>query len=319
MSTHALHDGRAGNARQSLALAHALDVEAVELTLVPRAPWCWLAPRQLPASRHAFGDSFAKLAGHSPHLVVGCGRQAALATRVLRQRGSKAVQILDPRIHPRHWDVVVAPEHDDLVGENVITMLGSLHPVDDLWLAQVRREFPEFATWPSPHTLLLVGGPTRHAALGDTEFHSLLQNLSALTRTISGSLSVIASRRTPPAWRDAMDLIPFDLPGLRWRGDHDGANPYAGLLGHADRIVCTPDSMNMLSEAAATLVPVFAWMPQVVSGRPRKFINTLLAGGRIRALDVLTLGAAMTHVAVEPLRETARVAEAIRRRLSRVG
>lgn len=314
--TRALHDGRAGNARQALALARALDADAVELTLIPCAPWRWLAPRQLPAGRHAFGDAFAKLAGNSPKLAIGCGRQAALATRVLRARGSKAVQILDPRIDPRHWDVVVAPEHDGLHGDNVVSMLGSLHPIDDLWLAQARREFQALADLPSPHTVLLVGGPSRHAALGDAEFQSLLRMLCARAQVDGGSFSVVASRRTPSSWRDAMASIPQDLPGIRWRGEHDGINPYAGLLGYADRIVCTPDSVNMLSEAAATLAPVFAWQPQVVEGQPRRFLDTLLERGRIRMLDP---DAAMDTFDIEPLRETARVAAAIRRHLDLPG
>ena len=313
---YALHDDRAGNARQALTLARALDVEAFELALHPRAPWRWLAPRRLPANRAAFGDGFAKLASAAPALAIGCGRQAALATRLLRARGSKVVQILDPRIDPRHWDVVVAPEHDDLRGENVITLLGSLHPVDDLWLAQARREFPALASLPSPRTVVLVGGPSRHAALGDAEFQSLLQRLSTAARTQGGSLSVVASRRTPQAWRDALGHIPQDVPGLRWRDEHDGANPYAALLGYADHIICTPDSVNMLSEAAATLAPVFAWMPQMVTGRPRRFLDSLLARGRIRALEQ---DGAMPAYPVEPLRETARIAEAIRRRLALPG
>ena len=311
-ATYALHDGRAGNARQALALANALDVDAVELALQPRAPWRWVAPRRLPASRHAFGDSFTELASAAPVLAIGCGRQAALATRLLCARGSKAVQILDPRIAARHWDMVVAPEHDAMRGENVIMMLGSLHPVDDLWLAQARRDFPELGALPSPHTVLLVGGPSRHAALDDAEFQSLLQMLSAIARTESGSLSVVASRRTPAAWRDAIACIPNGFPGLRWRTQSDGKNPYAGLLSHAGRIVCTPDSVNMLSEAAATLVPVFTWMPHNVTGRPREFVDTLLARGRIRAMDSDT---AMSDFDVEPLRETPRIAQAIRQRL----
>lgn len=311
--TYALHDGRAGNARQALALARALDADIVELALSPRAPWRWLAPHRLPVSRHAFGDTFTKLTRAAPALAIGCGRQAALATRLLRAQGSKTVQILDPRLDPRHWNVVVAPEHDGLHGENVVSMLGSLHPVDDLWLAQARREFPALATLPSPHTALLVGGPSRHAALGDTEFQSLLRMLSARAQADGGSFSVVASRRTPPSWRDAMGHIPQDLAGIRWRGEHDGVNPYAGLLGHADRIVCTPDSVNMLSEAAATLVPVFALKPQAVMGRPRRFLDTLLERGRIRALDQ---DSSMDTFDVEPLRETARVVAAIRRHLN---
>ncbi|MDI1252577.1 mitochondrial fission ELM1 family protein [Thermomonas sp.] len=311
--TYALHDGRAGNARQALALARALDVDAGEWPLVPGQLARWFAPRKWPLLSAPFGPGFRADCEDPPELAIGCGRQAALATRLLRAAGSKVVQILDPRIDPRHWDVVVAPEHDGLRGDNVVTMLGSLHPVDDLWLAQARREFQPLEKLPSPHTALLVGGPSRHAALDDVGFQSLLQMLSELTQADGGSFSVIASRRTPASWREAMGRVPQDLPGIRWRDEHDGTNAYAGLLGHADRIVCTPDSVNMLSEAAATLVPVFAWKPQAVMGRPRRFLDTLLERGRIRALGQDT---AMDTFDVEPLRETVRIAAAIRRHLN---
>jgi len=315
-STCALHDGRAGNARQALALARVLDADTGEWPLASGRLARWLAPRTWPLPSMPFGPGFRAACDDPPTLAIGCGRQAALATRLLRHRGSKVVQILDPRIDPRHWDVVVAPEHDGLRGDNVIAMLGSLHPVDDLWLAQARHEFHAMAAWPSPHTVVLVGGPSRHAALDDAGFQSLLRMMSDRTQADAGSLSVVASRRTPASWRDPIACFAQDLPGIRWRDEQDGQNPYAGLLGHADRIVCTPDSVNMLSEAAATLAPVFAWQPQIVEGRPRRYLEALLARGRIRALDQ---AGSMPVFDVEPLRETARIAAAIRRRLDLPG
>ena len=297
-----------------MALARALDVDAAEWVLEPRAPSRWFAPRSWPLQAAPFGDRFRALCQSPPALAIGCGRQAALATRLLRAHGSKAVQILDPRIDPRHWDVVVVPEHDGVRGDNVVTMLGSLHPVDDLWLARARSDFPALADMPSPHTVVLVGGPTRHAAMDDAGFASLLRSLMRRTQDDGGSLSVVASRRTPPAWCEAIGRIPNDVAGLRWRDDRDGPNPYAGLLGHADRIVCTPDSVNMLSEAAATLAPVFAWRPHALQGRPRHFLDTMLERGRLHALDE---ACSMPDFDVEPLRETQRIAASIRRCLDR--
>jgi len=100
-------------------------------------------------------------------------------------------------------------------------------------------------------------------------------------------------------------------PGVLWLGPEDGANPYPGLLAWADRIVCSPDSVNMVSEACATTVPVFVSEPGRAAGRMREFLDTLLARGRIRALD-----STLAPFAVEPLRETARVAEEVRARLA---
>lgn len=307
----ALHDGRAGNARQALALAHALDPRALDTLLAPRAPWRWLAPRRLPGADSAYGADFRNACQAPPLLAIGCGRQAALATRQLRARGSKAVQLLDPRIDTRHWDLVVAPAHDGLRGDNVIATLGSLHPVDDDYLVCAIAAFPALTALPSPHTVLLVGGPTRHAPLDDAGFEALLQRLAAHARDEGGSFSAIASRRTPPAWRHALGRVDERLPGLRWRDTGDGANPYAGLLACADRLVCTPDSVNMLSEAAATRAPLYVWSPQRVKGRPRDFVQALLDRGRARPLDD-----AMAPFAAEPVRETARVAREIRQRLA---
>lgn len=306
----AVHDGRAGNARQALALAHALTPHPDAHVLAARAPWRWWAPRRLPGDGAAFGPDFAALRRQPPALAIGCGRQAALATRLLRTRGSMAVQILDPRLDTRHWDLVVAPAHDGLRGDNVVATLGSLHPVDDDYLLCAIAAFPALATLPSPHTVLLVGGPTRHAWLDDDAFESLLQRLAAQARAEGGSFSAIASRRTPPGWRAALGRVDAALPGLRWRDTGDGANPYAGLLACADRLVCTPDSVNMLSEAAATRAPLFAWAPERLQGRPRQFLDALLASGRARPLDE-----ALSAFPVTPLRETARVAEVVRERL----
>ena len=309
-ATCAVHDGRPGNARQARALARALDADAGDCPLHPRAPWRWLAPRLLPGANGAFGNAFAALATRPPTLAIGCGRQAALATRLLRMHGSKAVQVLDPRIDRRHWDLVIAPEHDGLRGDNVIPMLGSLHPVDDLWLAAARQASPALAMLPAPHTVLLVGGPSRHVAPPDDAFESLLRQLAGHARAESGSFSVLASRRTPERWRSLLAQVPGDLPGIRWRDDRDGTNPYSGLLGYAQRIVCTPDSVNMLSEAAATLAPVFVWSAAIAGGRLRLFLDALRNSGRVRDLD-----ATLAPFAAEPLRETTHVADEVKRRL----
>lgn len=306
----ALHDGRAGNARQALALAQVLDVDAKEWTLEPQSPWRRFAPLLLPGAARAFGSEFTPYLNTPPRLAIGCGRQAALATRLLRQRGSQAVQILDPRIDARHWDAVVVPEHDALRGSNVITTLGSLHPVDDDFLLRAIAGFPELALLPTPHTVLLVGGPSRHVELSDAAFAKLLIQLTTRAQAEGGSFSAIASRRTPPAWRHAIGTLPPNPPGLRWRDNHDGSNPYAGLLACADRLVCTPDSVNMLSEAAATHAPVFVWSPDAVQGRPHAFIDTLLERGRIHPFDDT-----LAPFRAPPLRETTRVAELLRTRL----
>ena len=312
--TWTLSDGHAGNVRQSASLAAAVDIRPAHAwTVAPRPPWRWWSPRRLPGSALAFDAAFRRALASPPALAIGCGRQAGLATRLLRAQGARVVQILDPRIDPRHWDLVVAPEHDGLRGDNVVSLLGSLNPVDDAWLAQAREDFSVLAQLPQPRTTLLLGGPSRQVGMDDAGLAAQLAQLQSVLLREEGSLLLTTSRRTPPSWCALVRERFAKIPGVRWfaaghAGDDD--NPYPGLLAWADRIVCTPDSVNMLSEACATRAPVFVIEPAGTRGRLRRFHDSLLARGRVRPLDD-----ALEAFDVGPLRETARVAAAVRERL----
>jgi mitochondrial fission protein ELM1 len=82
------------------------------------------------------------------------------------------------------------------------------------------------------------------------------------------------------------------------------------MLACADRVVCTPDSVNMLSEACATAAPVYVLEPAVADGRVGAFLRALESRGRLRAAE-----GELAPFAAVPLRETARVAVQVRERL----
>lgn len=301
--------------RQAVALASALRLGGQRrLTLEARAPWRWVAPRLLPGARRGYDESFSTLLNEPPGLAIGCGRQAAAALRLLQQRGTRTVQILDPRIAPSHWDLVIVPEHDRLRGPNVLTLLGSLNPVTDEWLTCGRAAFASFEQLPGPRTALLIGGPTEHAPWNEAELVPQLMQLAAQIRANGGSVLATTSRRTPPAVAAALLKAFDDVPGVIWTDGGDGSNPYAGLLGWADRIVCTPDSVNLLSEACATRVPVGVLLGQRARGRMANFQNALRE--RKRLLDGLAAVDAGSEATYEPLRETPRIATEVRQRLA---
>lgn len=304
-----ISDGAAGNERQALALASALDVSARVLALPLRAPWAWFAPRRIPGGRLALAPrDRAGFEAPWPDVAIGCGRSAALLTRMLRDLSGGncySVQILDPRINPRHWDAVVAPAHDRLEDANVLHTLGSLNPVDDAWLASGREAFPDFETLPRPRVALLVGGPRRGIEFDAGLSQRLLDSVRATAQ--GGSVLATVSRRTPPVFAATLRDALAGFPGVFWNGD--GTNPYPGLLGWADHVIVTPDSVNMLSEACATGAPVHT----VATGPLPDKIARFHAALRERGL--LTEAGDMRD-AVAPLRETQTVAAELRRRIA---
>jgi mitochondrial fission protein ELM1 len=305
-----LHDGAAGNRRQALALAGALGLQAQEWTLQPNRPARWLAPRIAPWARFQWGFSRA-LADAPPQLAIGCGRVAALATRLAAAAGARSVQILDPRLPTRHWDVVVAPAHDHLAGDNVVTMLGSLNEVDDAWLRRARERWRELLALPGPRTAVLLGGPTAATPFDEEDLAKMCELLEATLARDGGRLLVCGSRRTPKAWAETMRARFDATRHALWFDDRDGDNLYEGALACAQRIVVTPDSVNMVSEACATALPVFIAEPGRARGRVAEFLRELVARGRVRKQ-----GAALEEFECEPLREGARVAARVRQRLN---
>ncbi len=304
-----LHDGAAGNRRQVLALARALGIEGRECVLSPRWPWAWAAPRVLPGVAAGFGAGLAEAMATPPPLAIGCGRQAALATRVLRARGSRVVQILDPRLPTRHWDVVVAPHHDRLAGPNVVSLHGSLNPIGPDWIANARAAAPRWGDARGPRTAFLVGAPTGASDWDRQALDSAIDVLSVLQRRDGGALWVATSRRTP---RAMARRLATRLAGLAtvWTGDADGPNPFDGWLAWADRLVVTPDSANMISEAAATPTPLWIAFPGLAGGRVRGLVDHALASGRARPL-----GPDLAPWPVRPWEETRVAASAVAARL----
>jgi uncharacterized protein len=308
-SAWAISDGAAGNERQALALATALNAPTRLLNLPLRAPWAWFAPRRLPGGRLALTPRDREgFAAPWPDVAIGCGRAAALLTRMLHELSGGAcftVQILDPRIDPRHWDAVVAPRHDRIEGANVMTTLGALNPIDDAWLASGREAFPDFAALPRPRVALLVGGPRRGIAFDAALAQRIAIGVSDIAQ--AGSVLATVSRRTPDGFAAMLRGALATFPGTFWQGD--GANPYPGLLGWADRIVVTPDSVNMLSEACAVGVPVHTVTATSLPDKIARFHAELRERG-------LLADPGTPRADVPPLRETQAVAAQLRARMA---
>jgi hypothetical protein len=307
-------DAAAGNQRQALALAEMLGLPIHHLQLESRAPWSWLAPRfTLGAEWALSGLQRQQFTPPWPAVAIGCGRSSALFTRLLRPLSGGScytVQILDPRIDPAHWDTVIAPRHDQLEAPNVLTPLGSLNPVDDAWLQDGREADPALAELPRPRVGVLLGGPRKGIAFDQTYIDALTGQLLARQRKEGGSLLVLASRRTPPGLVERVRQQLIGVPGLVWSGHDDGSNPYPAVLGWADRLVVTPDSVNMLSEACAVGCPVHTFVMGTLPDKIERFHRELRGAGRLHALDAVA--GAPRH----PLRETGEIAG---RLLERIG
>ncbi len=301
-----LTDAYAGLQSQALGLAEAAGWEAELRTLAPRAPWRFLPARMWPVPLRAVAS---QLHGTLPPLSIGCGGMGAIVAAALRRRGVPVVQIQDPRMDLRRFDVIVAGHHDEIDGPNVVLTRTALHRVTPEQLAmEAARWRDRLGALPRPLVAVLVGGSNGRFRLDATIAMRLAEELASMMRRDGAGVALTPSRRTDPAARRALTERLAPLGAYVWDGD--GENPYFGMLGLADAVVVTTDSVSMISEAVATEAPV---MLASLPGRSRRnglFTAGLLAAGRVRPF-----AGRLERWPVEPLNETKEAAEEVKRRL----
>jgi mitochondrial fission protein ELM1 len=304
----------AGTQVQCLALAEAMGLQGVRKTLIPRLPWkklplsLWLWPLK------AAGKGSDPIEPPWPDLVISCGRYAAgVSIGIKRASAGRTftVHVQWPRIAARHFDVVVAPEHDGHTGDNVIVTHGSIHRVTEARLRDEAARFAEAAAHlPQPRVAVLVGGSNGRYRFEAAQASELAASLAAMARRTGAGLMVTVSRRTSPAALAALKQGLGDTPAWLWDGG--GENPYFGFLGLADHVIVTGDSVNMASEACATGKPVHVVALPGRSARIERFHDLLRRQGRTRPFT-----GDLPQWSYEPLREAQGVAQEVWRRMGR--
>jgi mitochondrial fission protein ELM1 len=301
-----LTEGLAGLQSQALGLAEAAGLVPQSRVLKPAAPWKWMAAKFWPYPLAAVADA---VKAPLPALAIGCGGMAGAVLAALRRTSLRVVQVQNPRMDIRRFDLVIANRHDELDGPNVIVTRTALHRVTQRRLAMEADLWRDrFAAFSRPLVAVLLGGSNGRYRLDADVGAKLAADLAAMAQRDKVGIVVTPSRRTDPA---VIAMIRTAIePRGGWVWDYQGDNPYFGMLALADLIIVTRDSVSMLSEASATSAPVmFAELP----GRSRRqalFLKTMMNEDRIRPFE-----GRFAQWPVSPLDDTPMAAAAMRHRL----
>lgn len=307
-------EGAAGMLSQVKGLSQAVGLPAIVRELTLTFPWnkCW--PGFIPLRPSIFRDRETLFAGSQPQLVITCARQAVMASLWLKkQLGDNVftVHIQDPRIDPKKFDLVIAPEHDGLTGPNVFASRGALHHISPsvLKAAALAGASGPLAKLQRPFVTVLLGGPNKCYSFEPTDLLPFIELLRSLTQRDGVPLAILPSRRTPPAVLMQFQEA-FGEPHFVW--DRSGENPYIAALALCSHLIVTGDSVSMLSECAATEKPVFVFhLPERRrSRRFRQFHHSFVESGISRPFEGEL--AFWKYISPNP---TQQIAELIRQRL----
>ncbi len=307
-----MHDGTIGMANQAIGLAEALGWPFLEKRLIIRAPWRHLTPGLWFFPWGAIDPKGAALTPPWPDIVIACGRPTvALARAIKRANGGKTfwVQVQDPRFARSEVDLMVAPRHDPAPGTNVFRTLGAVHRVTPQKLAEAAQRFaPLLAALPRPLVAVLIGGDNKVYRLTEPRFAVLCDQLAQLAEKGFG-LAITPSRRTAAERLPVLHQRLKNAPAYIWDGTGD--NPFFAMLGTADAVIVTADSVSMVSEAAATGKPVYIIELEGGSAKFARFHKTMRDAGITRPF-----AGAIETWSYTPPDDTASAAAEIRRRFT---
>ena len=306
-------DAKPGMENQCLGLAEALNLEILRKHVYPRPPWKYLPPSLWLAPLHAYTVDSDPLIPPWPDILIATGRATVAASIAIRRASvgrTFTVQIQNPGVPFRHFDLVIPPRHDNCTGPNVFTTRGALHRVTAQRLAAEAERFaPSLAHLPRPLVAVLIGGSNKIYSLTPQIVHDLADKLAAVSRTTGAGIAITLSRRSGPEAKAILHEKLADVPAVIWDGHGD--NPYFAYLGLADHIVVTADSVSMVSEACSTGKPVYVVELEGGSRKFQRFHEGLRSDGITREFTGV-----LTNWHYTPLDDTQRAAAEVQRRLA---
>ena len=255
-----LTEGMHGMISQVEGLAKALDLEFIHEKIELNSFWKLLPPKLTPVKSFVFKNNIDK----NFDIIISCGRKSVIPSIFLKKKyGNKVmnIHIQDPKVSLDNFDFIVAPEHDGLIGENVLTSKGAIHYLRN-------NEINESANYLKPRVnkekiiSLIIGGPTKYYSYDDKTIDDIFLKIKTNFIDKNFQLIFIPSMRTP---KNIIEKAKTYFDNNQIIITNIDKKAYLSALKLADYIVVTCDSTSMISEAAMTGKPIY--IAQISSSR----------------------------------------------------
>jgi mitochondrial fission protein ELM1 len=305
-----LTQGMHGMISQVEGLAKALDIDFTHHTVELNNFWKMVPPKVTPISQSVY----KKIDHENFDVIISCGRKSVIPSIHLKNNSNKKVfniHIQDPKVDLKHFDFIVAPEHDSIKGQNVISTKGAIHYLTENEINENKDYLNSFIKkderiiW-----TLIMGGPTKYYDYSTKNINEIFKTLIELSKKHNFQLVIIPSMRTPTnIIQYANDYFGDDHTVIM---DVD-KKAYLSALAIAQNIIVTCDSSSMISEAALTGKPIYvaSILPKKNDKRFQKFRNLF------RELNIIkNLGEEIEDWNYEKLDETNRVANIIKQKIN---
>ena len=304
-----LTEGLHGMISQVEGLAKALDLDYFHEKIELNIPWNLIPPSLTPKKKFVFKNQINK----DYDVIISCGRKSIIPSIFLKKNSNKKIvniHIQNPKVSLKHFDFVIAPDHDGIHGPNVIISKGAIHYLTINEIEEAKDYLENKIEKEKDVLTLILGGPTKYYKYSNDNIIQIFSKINKQILEKNLQLIVIPSNRTPEKIIQFAKEY-FDKNQLII--DAVDKQAYLSSLALAKYIIVTCDSSSMISEAALTGKPLYvATIPAIRSDkRFQKFRNLLEGMNIIRKLED-----ELDTWNYEKLDETNRIAKQIKVKLS---
>ena len=278
-----LTEGMHGMISQVEGLAKALDLDFIHEKIELNNFWKLFPPKITPVQSFVFKNKI----NSKFDVVISCGRKSVIPSIYLKKKFKNKIiniHIQEPKVSLNNFDFVVAPEHDNLKGNNVLTSKGAVHYLTNDELDKNENYLKSRINNQKKIVTLILGGPTKYYNYNNQDIEDIFSKIEQNFLKNNYQVIIIPSMRTPQniieKAKNYFDKDQIIIPNVDKKA-------YLSSLKISDYIVVTCDSTSMISEAAITGKPIYvAQMPAIKSNqRFKSFFNLFESLNIIKELN----------------------------------
>ena len=306
-----LTEGAHGMVSQVEGLAKALKLDFNHCFVNLKKPWRYFPINLVPVSKSVVEGKIPDQIENQ--VLISCGKNSIISSLFLKRNNKNLfnIHIQNPKVNFSNFDLIVAPEHDQIKGSNVLSTFGALHYITKQEIDNSSNFFSKYNLSEKDKIVsLILGGPNRYYDFNEIDLGNIFLSIKDNFLDKGFKLILVRSRRTPD---NIIDFAKKFFLNSAVIIDFVSKEFYLSALKLSKTIIVTCDSTSMISECAITQKPIFVAKMKAKrrNNRFEYFLNSFREKGIIKFLGENT-----DNWSYPELDETKRIARIIKERLN---
>ncbi|MCM8784201.1 MAG: mitochondrial fission ELM1 family protein [Candidatus Omnitrophica bacterium] len=258
-------------------------------------------------------ESYNQVVSLHGDIIISCGVNLSAVNLFLAEENrAKSIVIMKPGlVSLKRFDLAVIPFHDQPRKlRNIAVTHTALNLINEKTMEEGKKNLKEAGFILKNDRLkigVLIGGETKNYTLTEEVIDKVIDELIGLTRIRGIELLVTTSRRTSPQIDNLIKkrLLGTSIcPLLIIANEKNIEKAVGGILGLADVVVVSGESISMVSEALSSKKPVVVFEAEKkglkIDTKQERFLGNLEACGYISLVSPAEVGEEIVSILQKP-------------------